>query len=158
MSLLSTFLGARYEPAIMQTQSGIFHSSVIYPVEHSNPQSYSGPVMTAKTLIPSAWWNFPVLSWNCTYKELMVSQPSLKHWTQPLCLCTGLHMPVISASVQLDSLILPGTSRYIFMSFINRTATFSPKNNPPPPQFGLPFIMWNYNLKVYVDTILQIFF
>lgn len=45
---LSTFLGARYEPAIMHTQSEIFHSSVIYPVEQSNPQTYSGPVMTTE--------------------------------------------------------------------------------------------------------------
>lgn len=59
---IQSFLGARYEPAIMQTQSGIFHSPVIYPLEQSNPQPYSGLVMTAKTHVPSAWRNFPVLS------------------------------------------------------------------------------------------------
>lgn len=84
--------------------------------------------MTVKTLVPSACWNFHVLSWNCTYKELMASQPSLKHWTQTLCLCTGLHKPVISASVQLESLIPPGTSGCIFMSFINRTDFFFCQN------------------------------
>lgn len=128
VSRLSTFLGASHEPAIMQTQLGIFHSSVIYPVEQSNPQTYSGPVMTEKTLVTSAWRNFPVLSWNCTYKELMVSLPSLKNWTQPRCLYTGLHKPVISASEQLKSFIPSGTSCCIFMSFVKRTAIFFPQN------------------------------